>query len=908
MVEEPEAMLHKNQRLQPKFAVGTLVRSCLALSLFVTFLLFPANTLANTGTAAVNSTSPPSLLPTFEVKAGFNARYRDGNWVPVQITLNNNGADFSGTLSISAPPAFAGLGNSIPSSTYYKESITLASGAQKQVSMYVPLHSGIQGVTQTLKIELLDDNGNIVHTQTSTLTALGPDDIFVGILSDQRSGFNSLSSISLPNQGGSIVVETFNANTMPGAASMLKNFDLIVLDNFTTGNLSNDQLSALQTWIDQGGALIEVGGPEWRRTLSTLPASLLPVSINGTSILPAGTSLLPVNGSSNGGTGKGPMVGAGTINAPVTVSTATLAQGDKSYPILASGKIPLIVQTLQGQGSICYLAFDPTLAPIINWPAAGTLWRGLVFRSLGDKLLSSSGNFVPGASFQWTRLSELLQNHEPNTLPSPWLLLVLLLCYLIMIGPVRILLVRQNKRRNWNWHIMLSSIIVFSLLTYGLAIHQNGTSIVSNSVSVLRLNEGESSAHITTYIGIFAPNQGNYQVHIPGEDLVQPALDEQFNSGPSPSDAGQQQTTITSGQDGVDVNLQGGNTGLLHPLLADGDQQVHGGISSQLALANGILTGTVTNTLHYSLSDVYVLMPDTFVRIGDLLAGQTKQVHLTLSSSPGNTGTALADQIAQSYQLPAPYSPIASSASSAPQNELQRRLAILSALGGGGGLPNSACTSGSCSVAAFSSSYIEPNGGISSTVNHNDPLLIASSPATLIGWAVRPTDIPTDITINGSNPPGFQETLVQSGLNVNYSGTVNLPNDFLTGHLIDVQGKNVQIQPDGAYIMTTGSMTFEFTVPESTELLVNNVTIYMPSNLVQPSSLAGSMTTADATELQAYLYNWRTGSWDGFSLSGFTFAPSSAGAYIGPGGRVLLQLANQSNNLTIFFGKPSLNL
>lgn len=908
MVEEPEAMLHKNQRLQPKFAVGTLVRSCLALSLFVTFLLFPSNALANTGMAAVNGTSPPSLLPTFEVKAGFNARYRDGNWVPVQITLNNNGADFSGTLSISAPPAFAGLGNSTPSSTYYKESITLASGAQKQVSMYVPLHSGIQGVTQTLKIELLDDNGNIVHTQTSTLTALGPDDVFVGILSDQSSGFNSLSSISLPNQGGSIVVETFNANTMPGVASMLKNFDLIILDNFTTGNLSNDQLSALQTWIDQGGALIEVGGPEWRRTLSTLPASLLPVSINGTSILPAGTSLLPVNGSSNGGTGKGPMVGAGTINAPVTVSTATLAQGGKSYPILASGKIPLIVQALQGRGSICYLAFDPTLAPIINWPAAGTLWRGLVVRSLGDKLLSSSGNFVPGASFQWTRLSELLQNHEPNTLPSPWLLLVLLLCYLIIIGPVRILLVRQHKRRNWNWHIMLSSIIVFSLLTYGLAIHQNGTSIVSNSVSVLRLNEGESSAHITTYIGIFAPNQGNYQVHIPGEDLVQPALDEQFNSGPSPSDAGQQQTTITSGQDGVDVNLQGGNTGLLRPLLADGYQQVHGGISSQLALANGILTGTITNTLHYSLSDVYVLMPDTFVRIGDLLAGQTKQVHLTLSSSPGNTGTALADQIAQSYQLPAPYSPIASSASSAPQNELQRRLAILSALGGGGGLPNSACTSGSCSVAASSSSYIQPNGGISSTVNNNDPLLIASSPATLIGWAVRPTDIPTDVTINGSNPPGFQETLVQAGLNVNYSGTVNLPNDFLTGHLIDVQGKNVQIQPGGAYIMTTGSMTFEFTVPESTELLVNNVTIYMPSNLAQPSSLAGSMTTGDATELQAYLYNWRTGSWDGFSLSGFTFATSSAGAYIGPGGRVLLQLANQSNNLTIFFGKPSLNL
>src|SRR5207248_1558401 len=186
-------------------------------------------------------------LPTLLVKGGFNARYRDGNWVPIQITLGNNGADFSGTLTLSVPPPSIGKANSTPSSTYYKEAISLANGAQKQVTIYVPLYSSIQGLAQTLNIHLLDNNGNIVRTQASTLTSLGPDDVFVGILSDASSGFNALSSIELPSQGGSIVAEMLDAGTMPSIASVLNNFDLIVLDNFTTSNLNNNQLTALQT-------------------------------------------------------------------------------------------------------------------------------------------------------------------------------------------------------------------------------------------------------------------------------------------------------------------------------------------------------------------------------------------------------------------------------------------------------------------------------------------------------------------------------------------------------------------------------------------------------------------------------------------------------------------------------------
>ncbi len=59
----------------------------LALALIVAYFFFPASASAHTVQASAATRSGPA----FQVNAGFNARYRDGNWVPVQISLSNNG-------------------------------------------------------------------------------------------------------------------------------------------------------------------------------------------------------------------------------------------------------------------------------------------------------------------------------------------------------------------------------------------------------------------------------------------------------------------------------------------------------------------------------------------------------------------------------------------------------------------------------------------------------------------------------------------------------------------------------------------------------------------------------------------------------------------------------------------------
>jgi hypothetical protein len=896
--------------------IMALAASCFALVLLS--LVSPVQALAYEATGG----------PSFQVNAGFETHYRDGNWVPVQVTLRNDGPDFSGTLSLATPgPQF--LGSSIQGTpSNYQLSITLANGAQKQVTMYLPLYFDVQSIT----VKLLDSGGNVVGSQTATLTPLIPGDVFVGILSDQSSGFGTLSAAPLPNQGGSVVIDFLNAGTMPNRAAALKNFDLIVLDNFTTSNLSAAQLSALQTWVNQGGTLILAGGPEWHRTLGALPAGLVPVTVIGTATLAAGNPLLPLGGP--GAVRPGQNNVPGTVQSPITISTATtMAQGDPgtSEVVLASRSAPLIVQARREQGTIIYLAFDPALEPILGWQGASVLWEGLLLRSLGDQLLSHSGlspgtgsSSEPGQPLLASRMSGFLQSLLPTTIPSPWWTLALLLAgYILVLGPARFLLVKRLKRRDWSWRIVLSSIVIFSLLSYGLAFMEKGSSILSDSITIAQLSQNGSLAHITTYTGVFVPNEGDFQVRIPGNGLVQPSPDNfSFSQGGSTGPVGESPVTISPVQGGTGVNLQDVNIWTLHTILAEQDRQVHKGLVSQLVLQNGTLTGMVTNTFGYALSDAFLLMPNQALSLGHLAAGETKRVQFKLSSTPLDPNLTLADMIAVNTGSPS----YVTMPASLPQTRWQRHLAILYALDGEGFYNFSSACIGQCNspvnslfptlpvplginpvtISSSAVNVVATAGWEYAATTDNDPLLVPGSQATLIGWAENPLDSTGNVTINDINPSGFHETFIQAPLSVNLSGSLDLPPNFIAGHLVDVEGNNVQIRFPGVYTISTGSMTFEYVVPDSGNLRINGLTISEPPdiNLAAPGG-----NTINADSLPFRMYNWHTNSWDAISLSQNTFTTNNTSAYIGPAGRILLQLANKDNSLGTFtFGEPFINL
>jgi len=880
---------------QLKTILRLLVGCCLAFTGLLSF---------SPTQATAHAEAAPARILTMQLDVGFNSYYRIGYWTPIRVTLSNQGADFRGTLAINT---FSGLspinGGSNTSPWSFEEPVTLPQGTQKQLTLTMPLYMGLFP-PHGIMAHLLDTHGHAVATQQVMPEYLNPGDILAGIFSDNFAGFSPMSAVTLPNSYSSIVLAQLNATTMPTTTTVLSNFDVIVLDDFATATLSPAQVRTLQTWVNRGGALIEVGGIAWQRTLKALPPELVPVTVNGTDTMPEGTHLLPA------GIGAGQSPDADTVQEPLVISTAILRAQEEGFTsdavaLQSYGSTPLLVEARHGQGVIYYLAFDPALQPLVNWSAIDTFWKSLLIRAIGDHaIIGNTPEFSSGPG-QILARGGILQVLQPPPLLSPWIIGLLFLAYIAIIGPARTLIVRRLKRPELGWRLLISSIVIFSLMSYGLSLYQRRASLLDNSISIVQINADGSPAHITTYHGVFAPNESNIQLHLPGNSLALPSPSLLVPGSPvfSQDDP---LATITPVPGGTNMHLPNDGIWPFHAFVSEQDRQLQGGITAHLTLQNNSLVGSITNTLDASLNDVYVLMPRSFVFIGHLSVGQELQVDLPLQRALSRPGATLADAIAASNGLHAPYFPY--DQGQQPGDDFQRHVAILSALSGAG-FPYGPCGAPCITHDIVSKGAIlttPPGTPLNiSLPRSSDPLLLNGGPATLIGWADTPLDAINDAAIDGLAPYGFHDNLVQAALTIDFSGTTNVPPDIITGHLVDEQGSDAEDTVPDTYSLSTGSVTFEFTLPGMKREQINSLTLVEPNALGNTSlqTVAGSNTDP----VRGQLYNWQTLSWDSISLTAWTFTTTNAAAYIGPDGRVLLQIANANPGGLLIFGKPSLS-
>ena len=891
-----------------RFHVKLLVSLCFAL-VFAS-ILTSSRVLAQ----VENTASATAVQPTLQIAVATADSTRLDFWAPVSITLNNNGLDFSGELAVttftsSNPSGLSAVG---VSGWSYRQAVSLKHGAQEQVTLNVPFYES-PSIPRGVIASLTNAQGKVVAVSKDEPSVVDPGSIMIGILanqSTQNGGFAPLNAATLPDPARSLTIIPLDAGSLPNTAETLANFDILILDNFPTGTLSAAQVSALQTWVNRGGALIEIGGQQGQQTLGALPPQLLPVILNGTTTLPAGANVLPVGSPDPADIGQKPA----PLAQPVLISSASLPTANDARrlafsnlsTVLASGNLPLIVQANSGQGVICFLAFDPASAPLLSWPGTVALWKGLLLRGLRDQALfpNTAPRFSSGPGELYLR-GGLFNVLQPGTLLPVWALIFLLLGYIVLIGPVRLVLLKRLKGPAWSWRVMLAAAVVFSLLTYGLAFYQRNATI--NSISLVQFDQGGQSAHVTTFFSVFAPGQGDVQVHVPGEALAQPIVNQPFQLDDRVA-SDSYHMTFTSSQGGTTIDLPDAGSWTLHPLVSEEDQQVQGSILAHLSLSGSSLVGTVTNTLASSLSDVYILMPHGYASIGQLAAGQTLRVNVPLHTTSLNASATLADQIARDNHLAAPYFPY--DHNSQPRNAFQRHLAMLTALSGEG-YAYAPCN-GPCSTHAVVTSHIitaPPFGGPPVTpLDSNDALLISGAPATLIGWADQPLSANGAVAINGLSAGGTHDTLVQAPLNIDSLDLASLPPGLISGQVVNATGSNPQILSPGVYDLASGSITFAFTLPDINAAQIHTMSIAEP------------FFSGTASAAQVQLYNWTTASWNTIALTGVSFSTGNTGAYISSDGQVLLRVgtnlpasasasASRQNAApgALLFEKPSLS-
>lgn len=715
---------------------------------------------------------------------GYTDTVKPGQWMPVKIAITNNGPDVNGSLVVQSN--FGGNPGGTSPATYVQP-LVIAAGATKFFRTYLVEES--VGLTVTVRVV---SNGRILASvnaaNTNTATTL------VGVLSDDSTALDDLSAVH-PSGGAASVVHLGLADVADSGPA-LRAFDLLAIDDFATDGLTASQRVAIADFVQTGGSLLVGTGASWRRTLAGLPAGILPIQVSGLTTLAPSAAL---------GSLSGVQVATGTLTGVAWLS-------DGGQPLLASRTI--------GSGSVTIAAFDWKQDPIPTWIGTRPLLRQVLVRSTvgSQSAQSPAQNFAGpvsgpfggqgGSIYQRSSaLSQVLGSLPALNLPSLALTGVLVLVYVLLVGPINYFVLGALHRRALAWITLPLIAVLVAGGAYGGGILTKGQSVQTNQLSILHLESGSDRAFLETYTGVVTPTRGDYQVGVGRQPvLVSPIVSNNQYGG--------------SGGDDIRVNVADGSVTLpgmtaftLRGLATEG-MTTGPRLSGHLREVNGQLMGTVENLSSTTFTDAVVVAGDGYQKLGALAPGASMAVAFAPKIATFNGPPAIYS-IYPNYSFgPQPGQPTEA------QRDGEAKTRILTLLQSGGsfkGLPSSDVT----------------------------PMLVA--------WTSQPFQ---DLTVNGGHPRGHSQTAVALDLPVENIGLGPLPAGIVSGRIVDLEG-DPQQGPPGALSIQDGAVTYEFTP----RLVAGAHLTGASLSASNPYSAKGAGANGSASTIRGEAWDWSRSTW-----------------------------------------------
>ncbi len=207
---------------------------------------------------------------TAEVQVGFDGKAEMLKYVPFMVTIENNDADFSGRLQLI-------VANKANYNLMYETDISLARGEKKTVTFACKVVDNLGKIN----IRMANSKGKVVWNTNKRFTVdkTASQKIDIGILSDDFSALGYMDNMEFYDREvfKTNLVE-LTADNFPEDVNGLDMLEIIVISNFSTDILTDEQIEALNIWISRGGMLIVGTGSNSSKTLSKLNGNVVKVT------------------------------------------------------------------------------------------------------------------------------------------------------------------------------------------------------------------------------------------------------------------------------------------------------------------------------------------------------------------------------------------------------------------------------------------------------------------------------------------------------------------------------------------------------------------------------------------------------------------------------------------------------
>ena len=740
-----------------------------------------------------------------EGRALVGGSYAIGGWSAIAVTLVNEGSPTSGHLEADTEAGTT------------RRFVEMPAGSRKAVTIYV--QPG--GFQREVAIRYVEPNGTV--RTTVAVRAREQSSHQVAIVGDRNGSLRAqLSLATVPGASEPVVLAT---RDLPERPEPLEGIDTIVWAGDAT-TLAEAQRRSLERWLAGGGHLIVIGGADWQSRADAF-SDLLPLEGLAASDEVAQAELAAWVGADPGGV------------APATVATGT--PRPDARVLVAAGETPLISMRPIGAGRVLLLGPDLAADAYRGWPGSPQLWSRLLPSTM--VIDAFFGGQLPDREQAAGSMAQALNTLPALEVPPAELLLLVIVAYIVLIGPVSYLVLSRLDRRELAWVTAPVLVLLFTAGSYGIGVTLKGSDVLVNQITVIRTAAGVRAATVESYAGVFSPTRGTYDLAVEADALLAQMRGTAFaEPGVQPASP----LTVEQGQPARLRQLPIASGGFEY-VRADGIADVAPALEVAWSTEGTERGGTVTNLSDEPILDVAYVATTGGARIGDIGPGET--VEFTVPPINVNA-TSASDQI---------YGFGGFDSSDPERRRIAARRGVIDALVGmGAGMP-----AGGSELAGL--------GG-------RGPYII--------GW--RAGEGPMPILVDGADTQRYAEVVevvsIGSGM---ARGTVVIgPAQMGLGVVTD--GAMTPVGP-GMVALGTGSATFGIALPlEATALAPTDMEIIAvpdPSMLIGDSGDFGGAWPAGAV---VELRDARSGEWTVLGDLGDAsrFSVDDPEAAIGPNGRI----------------------
>lgn len=172
-------------------------------------------------------------------KIGFDGKCKLGGINPIKVTIESKNTEYSGRLNVN-------VGDRV-----YTHKVDLEKNTKKSFEFAIPIFNEND-------IEVDVGNDDVIDATDVSPEIYSQDTIFVGILSDKYEDYYYMNDINILDKDNVQVVKL--DNTLNYTTAEIYNIDFIVLDNFSTKDLTEKGENTLKNYIKRGNIVLVGNG------------------------------------------------------------------------------------------------------------------------------------------------------------------------------------------------------------------------------------------------------------------------------------------------------------------------------------------------------------------------------------------------------------------------------------------------------------------------------------------------------------------------------------------------------------------------------------------------------------------------------------------------------------------------